>query len=194
MIISGCTRGHYDDIHWLAFVIILVVDTLVPNRHQGITNHHADLTVTPVEQDHIGGLVQDCSNSIGNTLELLQPFTKPSILHNMDIILQPVNKQFSRQIRGFSTHQFLSYQWVHFLYLSRCRPDMSYMDCSTVCSMARAALYNIRLHPPTTASNPLHHNSHNNPCLRSQHLQLLRLFWADDHGRSALLSAQSVKR
>ena len=29
--------------------------------------------------DQIDGLVQDCSNSISNALELLQSFTKPSI-------------------------------------------------------------------------------------------------------------------
>ena len=28
---------------------------------------------------HIGGLVQDCSNSIANALELLQSCTKPSL-------------------------------------------------------------------------------------------------------------------
>ena len=28
---------------------------------------------------HIDGLVQDCSNSIANALELLQSYTKPSI-------------------------------------------------------------------------------------------------------------------
>ena len=30
-------------------------------------------------RDHIDGLVQDCSNSIANTLEWLQSCTKPSI-------------------------------------------------------------------------------------------------------------------
>ena len=29
--------------------------------------------------DYINGLVQDCSNSIANAMELLQPCTKPSI-------------------------------------------------------------------------------------------------------------------
>ena len=31
---------------------------------------------------HVDGLMQDCSNSIANTLELLQSCTKLSILHN----------------------------------------------------------------------------------------------------------------
>ena len=31
---------------------------------------------------HIDGLVQDCSNAIANTLELLQSYTKPSIYHD----------------------------------------------------------------------------------------------------------------
>ena len=33
------------------------------------------------------GLVQDCSNSIANTLELLQSCTKASMLHYCDIIM-----------------------------------------------------------------------------------------------------------
>ena len=33
----------------------------------------------PWTQDHIDGLVQDCSNSIANAMELLQSCTKPSI-------------------------------------------------------------------------------------------------------------------
>ena len=32
-------------------------------------------------QMYIAGLVQDCSNSIANALELLQPCTRPSISH-----------------------------------------------------------------------------------------------------------------
>ena len=32
-----------------------------------------------VQRDHIEGLVQDCSNSIANALELQQSCTKPSI-------------------------------------------------------------------------------------------------------------------
>ena len=34
------------------------------------------------ELDYFDGLVQDCSNSIGNALELLQSCTKPSIWWN----------------------------------------------------------------------------------------------------------------
>ena len=30
--------------------------------------------------DHVDGLVQDCSNSSANALELLQSYTKPSML------------------------------------------------------------------------------------------------------------------
>ena len=32
-----------------------------------------------LRNDHFDGLVQDCSNSIADALELLQSFTKPSI-------------------------------------------------------------------------------------------------------------------
>ena len=32
------------------------------------------------DQDHYDGLVQDCSNSIANALELLQSGTKPSVM------------------------------------------------------------------------------------------------------------------
>ena len=50
--------------------------------------HH--LTYLIEMLNHIDGLVQDCSNSIANALELLQPCTKPSIsscipLHQGDI-------------------------------------------------------------------------------------------------------------
>ena len=34
-------------------------------------------------QQHFDGLVQDCSNSIANALELLQPCTKPSIYQTL---------------------------------------------------------------------------------------------------------------
>ena len=43
--------------------------------------------ITPVGQYHIDGLVQDCSNSIANTLELLQSCTKPSICLSMSWLL-----------------------------------------------------------------------------------------------------------
>ena len=36
-----------------------------------------------IELNHIDGLVQDCSNSIANALELLQSCTKPSIYESM---------------------------------------------------------------------------------------------------------------
>ena len=31
---------------------MMVADDLVPNRHQVISNHHADLTVTAAEHEH----------------------------------------------------------------------------------------------------------------------------------------------
>ena len=42
---------------------------------------------------HTDGLVQDCSNSIANVLELLQPYTKPSI----------------STVYKYVTHSYLSY-------------------------------------------------------------------------------------
>ena len=38
-----------------------------------------------VPRQHFDGLVQDCSNSIANPLELLQSCSKPSVLNNCDI-------------------------------------------------------------------------------------------------------------
>ena len=35
------------------YVIMIVADALVPNRHQGISNHHDDLTVAMVSHDNI---------------------------------------------------------------------------------------------------------------------------------------------
>ena len=36
---------------------------------------------------HIDGLVQDCSNSIANALELLKSWTKPSLSNNNILML-----------------------------------------------------------------------------------------------------------
>ena len=33
------------DIRWPGNIILMVADVLVPNRHQAISNHHADLTI-----------------------------------------------------------------------------------------------------------------------------------------------------
>ena len=46
------------------------------SKYASIPN--ATVIITP-SQDNIDGLVQDCSNSIANALELLQSCTKPSI-------------------------------------------------------------------------------------------------------------------
>ena len=55
------------------------------NRGHNFTPHanmlpikHADTKCHYIEQGLIDGLVQDCSNSIANALELLQSCTKPS--------------------------------------------------------------------------------------------------------------------
>ena len=42
-----------------------------------------ELDITTISsKDYVDGLVQDCSNPIANTLELLQSCTKPSIYVN----------------------------------------------------------------------------------------------------------------
>ena len=48
--------------------------------HSSPLNWHGWLK-SLLQQDNIDGLVQDCSNSIANALELLQSCTKPSILY-----------------------------------------------------------------------------------------------------------------
>ena len=45
----------------------------------GVNVNKKQDTVAVPEQLHLDDLVQDCSNSIANTLELLQSCTKPSI-------------------------------------------------------------------------------------------------------------------
>ena len=49
-------------------------------------------------QDHINGLVQDCSNSIANTLEFMQSCTKPVIYA---LVLS--TKQQQKQIKNAHT-------------------------------------------------------------------------------------------
>ena len=42
--------GH-NDLHQPAYVIMMVADALLPNRHQVISNHHADSALTMMSQE-----------------------------------------------------------------------------------------------------------------------------------------------
>ena len=80
-----------DHTRHIKFMLHKVLDSryiIPPVWHQAITWTSADLwsvgTLTPncceiVIKIHIDGLLQDCSNSIANALELLQSCTKPSM-------------------------------------------------------------------------------------------------------------------
>ena len=68
-----------------------------PERHEtwkifSIIFTNLQITVLPfVKLEHLDGLVQDCSNSIANALELLQSCTKPSTLWKENIsVYQPI--------------------------------------------------------------------------------------------------------
>ena len=88
---TNLAPGHQQHPWWFDWIHVLSMQ----NRHQIITNQHA--------KDLIDGLVQDCSNSIANALELLQSCNKPSMygihlphiihpmFHNINILLQILN-------------------------------------------------------------------------------------------------------
>ena len=38
------------------YAIMVVADVLVPNGHQAISNHHADLTMTPIQNEVTGDI------------------------------------------------------------------------------------------------------------------------------------------
>ena len=94
---------------------MLLADVLAPNRRQAISNHHADSTIYELRLSayesyqqcryHVttnkqtNGLVQNCSISIANALEILQSCTKPS-------------KECSTDVRRSAT---LCYCWVGLL-------------------------------------------------------------------------------
>ena len=46
--VNRYTPSGIPDMLWSCYVIMVVADVLVPNRHQAISNHHADSTVTIV--------------------------------------------------------------------------------------------------------------------------------------------------
>ena len=59
-----------------------------------------DFSMIWCHHDHIGGLVQDCSNSIANALELLQPCTEPLIYnaHHNNAHLNDAHRNNALQI------------------------------------------------------------------------------------------------
>ena len=70
------------DIRRPGYVITLVADVLAPNRRQAISNHPADSTIYTVTW---------------------------AILRDTDIMLQPLNKQCSREVGRSATRWFLCY-------------------------------------------------------------------------------------
>ena len=68
-----------------------------------LENHVALQTTWPLNSvafHYIDGLVQDCSNSIANALELLQSSTKPSIwkLPSLHIMPESLNMEVSQSL------------------------------------------------------------------------------------------------
>ena len=70
-----------------------------------LQNFHDELTVKPmVECYYVNGLLQDCSNSIANALELLQSCTKPSLSS------PSVGKESHEELHPWITQQPLAVQ------------------------------------------------------------------------------------
>ena len=88
---------------------------IISNRHQAISNYHGDIIVATESSEWISyylkkfrelitklpsyismaSKAQDCSNSIANPLELLQPCTKPLVSCDTYVALYPWNLKWS---------------------------------------------------------------------------------------------------
>ena len=77
------------------------------NRHIGVENKclTAYCLLILIFNNYVGGSVQDCSNSIANALELLQPCTKPSMLYPT---ITSVFRLFSTKVWSQYNNVFLS--------------------------------------------------------------------------------------
>ena len=105
------------DVHWWVHVIMMAVDVLVPNRHQGICNHHDDSTMTIHRNIYIYIYIY-IYGSYRFLLYINNHITHPrywiTMAWNIGIIMQQLNKLSSREVGNlfvFTIGEFVLSQW-----------------------------------------------------------------------------------